>query len=77
MEMEIIYLRGAIVGLAQRMPCRVRAFRTTADANCTDSGHAIIEDTKTDKLPDGDYDLQIDGRQLPFKRKDGKFSSRQ
>jgi hypothetical protein len=75
--MEIVYFEGAIIGLAQRMPCRVRALRATTDENWTDSGHAIIEDTKTDKLPDGDYDLQIDGRRLPFKRKDGRFRPRQ
>jgi hypothetical protein len=75
--MEIVYFQGTLIGLAKRMPCRVRAFRTTTDENCTDSGHAIVEDTKTDKLPDGDYDLQIDGRQLPFKRKNGTFSPRQ
>jgi hypothetical protein len=75
--MEIVYFEGAIIGLAQRIPCKVRAIRAAADENWTDSDHAIIEDTKTDKLPDGDYDLQIDGRQLPLKRKDGKFSLRQ
>jgi hypothetical protein len=28
-------------------------------------------------LPDGDYDVQVDGRQIAFRRKDGKFSLRQ
>jgi hypothetical protein len=76
-KMEIVYFEGAIIGLAQRIPCKVRAIRAAADENWTDSDHAIIEDTKTDKLPDGDYDLQIDGRQLPLKRMNGKFSLRQ
>jgi hypothetical protein len=74
---EVLYLKGALIGLAQRMPCTVRAFRTTAAENWTDSGHVIIEDAKTDNLLDGDYDLQVDGRQLPFKRKNGTFSPRQ
>jgi hypothetical protein len=74
---EIVYFDGAIIGLAQRMPCRVSAFRTTAGENWTDSEHAIVEDSKTDKLPDGDYDVQVDGRQIAFRRKDGKFSQRQ
>jgi hypothetical protein len=75
--MEIIYFDGALIGLAKRMACKVRAVRTTADGNWTDSEHAIIEDTTTDGLPDGDYDLQFNGRQIAFKRKGGKFSLRQ
>jgi hypothetical protein len=74
--MEIIYFDGAIVGLAQRIPCKVSAFRTTENENWTDSDHAIVDDAKTDTLPDGDYDVQVDGRQLAFKRKDGRFSLR-
>jgi hypothetical protein len=74
--MEIIYFDGAIIGLSQRIPCKVSAFRTTEDGNWTDFDHAIIEDVKTEILPDRDYDVQIDGRQLAFKRKDGKFSPR-
>jgi hypothetical protein len=74
---EIVYFDEAIIGLAKRMPCKIRAVRTTADGNWTDCEHAIIEDTETDQLPDGDYDLQFDGRQIAFKRKGGKFSLRQ
>jgi hypothetical protein len=74
--MEILYFDAIIIGLAQRMSCKVRAVRQTSDNNCTDSGHAIIEDAKTDRLPNGDYDVQIEGRQFAFKRKDGKFSLR-
>jgi hypothetical protein len=77
MRMEIIYFDGAIVGLAQRIPCRVSAFRMTTHESWTDSEHTIVEDAKTDTLPDGDYDVQVDGRQIAFKRKDGKFSLRQ
>lgn len=75
--MEILYFDAIIIGLAQRMPCKIRAVRQTSDNNCTVSGHAIIEDAKTDRLPNGDYDVQIEGRQFAFKRKDGKFSPRQ
>jgi hypothetical protein len=74
---EVVYFEGAIVGLAQRIPCRVSALRITTEENWTDSEHAIVEDAKTDRLPDGDYDLQVDGRQIAFRRKDGKFSLRQ
>jgi hypothetical protein len=75
--MEVVYFEGAIIGLAQRIPCKVSAFRMTTDENWTDSEHAIVEDANTDVLPDGDYDVQVDGRQLAFKRKNGKFSLRQ
>jgi hypothetical protein len=50
--MEVVYFEGAIVGLAQRIPCRVSAFRITTGENWTDSEHAIVEDAKTDTLPD-------------------------
>ena len=75
--MQILYFDAIIIGLAQRTPCKIRAVRETFDNNCTDSGHAIIEDAKTDKLPNGDYDVQVEGKQFAFKLRGGKFSSRQ
>jgi hypothetical protein len=72
--MEVVYFEGVIVGLGQRTPCRVRAVRTvTVEHYSTDSGHAIIEDAKTDELPDGDYNIQIDGKPFTFERRGGKF----
>jgi hypothetical protein len=75
--MEILYFDAIIVGLAQRMPCKVRAIRLTSDNHYTDSGYTIIEDAKTDKLPNGDYDVQVEGKQFAFKLRGGKFSPRQ
>jgi hypothetical protein len=74
--MEIVYFDAIIIGLAQRTPCKVRAIRQTSDNNCTVSGHTIIEDTKTDKLPNGNYDIQVEGKQFAFKLRSGKFSPR-
>jgi hypothetical protein len=75
--MEILYFDAILIGLAQRMPCKVRAVRQTSNDNGTDSGHAIVEDAKTDKLPNGDYDVQVEGRQFAFKLTGGRFSPRQ
>jgi hypothetical protein len=33
-------------------------------------------DATTDELPDGDYDVQVEGRDLAIKPKDGKLSLR-
>jgi hypothetical protein len=57
------------IGLVQRMPCKASAFRSTAGENWTNSEHAIGEDSKTDKLSDGDYEVQVEGRQIAFKGK--------
>ena len=71
---ESIMFSGIIIGERQRMECRVRATRTTLDTDpAVFSDYRVMESDATDRLPDGNYELCVNGEKIRFKRNSGRF----
>jgi hypothetical protein len=71
---ESIMFRGIIVGERQRMDCKVRATKTTLDTDpAVFSDYRVMESDATDILPDGEYELWVNGEKIRFRRNSGRF----
>ena len=77
---ETVIFSGTVIGAGQRVEFKVRATKTLLDEDPSVrpafSGYAVMESDATDKLPDGNYDLQANGERIRFRRSDGRFLSR-
>ena len=74
---ETVIFAGIIIGAGRRMPCEVRATRTTLSGDPpVVSGYWIVESDVTDTLPDGEYELLVNRERARFSRDAGRFVSR-
>ena len=74
---ETVIFSGTIVGERQRVPCKVRATKTTLDTGPpVFSDYRIMDSDATDRLPDGDYELVANSETTLFRRISGRFLSR-
>jgi hypothetical protein len=70
--------RGTIVGSGHRVECKVRATKTTLDESAPPafSNYRIMNSHLTDNLPDGDYEVLVNGERIRVKHQDGHFVGR-
>ena len=77
MMQETVIFSGTIIGAGRRMPCEVRATRTTlARDPPVVSGYWIVESDVTGTLPDGEYELLVNRERTRLRRDAGRFVSR-
>jgi hypothetical protein len=76
--MEADARRCAGLGKTGRLNCEVRATKNTDDADPSAppvlSEIRVTESDAISKLPDGDYQLLVDGKLVHVKREDGCFT---
>ena len=77
---ETLPLEGTLRGAGYERKCRVRATRRFTYADecpqpvCVSYSRCNIEDR--DEFPDGDYELIVDGQEIPMTRLDGHYVAR-
>ena len=77
---ETIPLEGTLRGESRERTCRLKAVQhaTYADEctrpTCLSYSRCIIEDA--DDFPDGEYELEFEGRRVPLSKKDGRYTPR-
>ena len=74
---ETVFFRGIIVGEGHSVDCKVRATKTTLDldpdAPPEFSNYDIMDSATTVTLPDGDYEVLANGREILCRLKRGRF----
>jgi hypothetical protein len=77
---EMVISSGTIVGENQQVECKVRATKTTLGGDPSIppefSDYRIMDSDVTDRLPDGDYELLVNGQRIRLRRNGGRFLGR-
>ncbi len=75
---ETILLEGVLRGEGHERKCRFKAVRQAIYADectrptCLSYSRCIIEDA--DDFPDGEYELEFEGRRVPLSKRDGHYA---
>jgi hypothetical protein len=74
---ERVFFSGIIVGDAQRVECEIQATKSTLGGvppfPPAFSDYRIMDSEATRRLPDGDYEVLVNGERIQVKRKGGYF----
>jgi hypothetical protein len=77
---ETVLLNGTLRGEGRQRTCRVRATRNSEfsdeSAVPTSFAYCRCDVDDPDDFPDGDYELEFDGRKLTLSKKQGQYLAR-
>ena len=72
-----VTLNGRIIGEGYILECKVRAVKTTLDedpyAPPAFSDYRVWNSDETDRLPDGEYELLVNGQRILLRRQAWRF----
>ena len=77
---ENVPLEGTLRGEGHERTCRLKALRHTVYADecsqptCFSYSRCVIQDS--DNFPDGEYELEFEGRKIPLSRRSGRYTPR-
>jgi hypothetical protein len=72
---EPVVLNGVLRGQGREIACRASAVKVTMPGDPRMFEYVDYRLLDAGDLPDGDYELFVEGRKIPLRRKDGNFLS--
>ena len=75
---KAVILNATISGGEKRVNCKIRAIETTLSPSIPPvfSNYEVIDTPETVQLPDGNYEISVNGEQIPVSKQSGAFLAR-